>query len=129
MMNFLTSATLSLPVAVAIFMALDVATGILKGVAQKSIQSKLMKRGLYHKTASMLVCVVAYMTDYYAHYVANITTPVFESVCVYVIGMELFSILENLAEVNPEIGGLFHFFRHDTPENVSRETLEENENK
>lgn len=90
-----------------VFILLDVMTGIAKGASQHNLSSEKMKQGFWHKLGIIAALIVAGMLDAAAATGLDLgfEVPVFEGVCTYVVLMELLSILENIAEINPELAG------------------------
>lgn len=94
------------------FIFLDVLTGICKGAATANkegggLSSEKMKAGFWHKLGIISALVVAGLLDAAAGAGLDLgfDAPVFEAACGYVVIMELLSILENIAEINPELAG------------------------
>ena len=86
------------------FIVLDFVTGLIKCVKNKDYNSTKMREGLFHKMGSVLSIVLAVLIDYAQGYVdLGITIPIAAGVCVYIILMEIGSIIENIGEINPEI--------------------------
>lgn len=86
------------------FILLDLITGLIKAFKEKSYTSTLMREGLYHKVGSLLTIGFGCLVDYTQSLVdIGVTIPVAVSVCVYIILMEIGSIIENVATINPEI--------------------------
>ena len=86
------------------FILLDLITGLVKAFKEKSYTSTLMREGLYHKVGSLLTIGFGCLVDYAQSLVdLGVTIPVASSVCVYIILMEIGSIIENVATINPEI--------------------------
>lgn len=86
------------------FIVMDYFTGLLKAFATVSFSSKIMRQGLFHKVALLLVMLLGWLVDY-AQTVVDLgfTAPVGAALCVYIIMMELGSSLENICKVNPEL--------------------------
>lgn len=103
-------------VAPLVFMLLDIVTGYAKGVAQKSVSSSVMRQGLWHKFALIILLVVAYLVSYLSTSTFSFPyeVPAFQLTALYVVVMEITSILENIAIINPEIKGskFFSVFHH-----------------
>lgn len=89
------------------FVALDVLTGIAKGAATHSLSSPIMRNGFWHKLAIFAALTAALLCDLMLTVGLNIGIgePIFVAACTYVCVMELLSILENIKEINPELGG------------------------
>jgi len=96
-------------VAAFIFIALDVVTGYLQAVANKNVQSNIMRKGFWHKLAIIFALICAGVLDVTASVEASVTTgigidaPIFDAACVFVIWMELMSVLENIKKMNPQL--------------------------
>lgn len=86
------------------FILMDFITGLIKAFKEKSYCSSIMREGLFHKTGSILVIIFGWLVDYAQSFVdLGVTIPVAVSMCVYVILMEIGSIIENVCVINPEI--------------------------
>lgn len=86
------------------FILLDLITGLIKAFKEKSYTSTIMREGLFHKVGSVLIIAFGFLVDYAQTIVdIGVTIPVATSVCVYIILMEIGSIIENVATINPEI--------------------------
>lgn len=86
------------------FMALDFLSGIAKAVFLGELCSTKMREGLFHKTA-LILCVLLGIGVDQAQTVVDlgISIPVSGSICVYIILMEISSIMENICCLNPEL--------------------------
>ena len=94
--------------AVGIFILFDVVTGVLKAVATTGLNSYAMRQGLYHKLSEMVAVVGSYLLEIGCAYIKlGVELPFSGVVSAYVCTMELISILENLAVVNPDLAKLF----------------------
>lgn len=109
------------------FIVLDYFTGLCKSFATTTFQSKVMREGLWHKIALILFMFLGFMADYAQQsFGIGLQAPVGIAICVYIITMELFSSIENLCKINPELmpdklmqmfGGL-HFEERNDHNNV-----------
>lgn len=87
-----------------LFVCFDFLTGIIKAIKNKNVSSTIMREGLLHKCAFVLVIILAIMCEAaMTHLDLGITVPLIAPVCVYIILTEIASILENIAEINPEL--------------------------
>lgn len=87
-----------------LFVCFDFLTGIIKAIVNKNVSSTIMREGLLHKSAFVLVIVLAIMCEAaMEHLDLGIAVPLLAPVCVYIILTEVASILENIAEINPEL--------------------------
>lgn len=88
----------------AVFMALDIMSGLLKAFKEKEYSSTIMRQGLYHKCGSVLCVLFATLVDYTQKFIdIGLAIPILKSVCVYIIIMEISSIIENICTLNPDI--------------------------
>lgn len=88
----------------ALFITLDLVTGLIKAFKEKSYSSTVMREGLYHKSGSILCMLFGVLVDYAQSFVdLGISIPVAVSISVYIVLMEIGSIVENVCEINPEI--------------------------
>lgn len=90
------------------FILFDILTGLIKGFYQNGVNSTYLRRGLYHKASEIIAVVGSGLLEYGLRYIdLGIDVPLLMVVSVYICTMELVSILENLAEVNPSLAKLF----------------------
>lgn len=88
----------------ACFIILDLATGLIKSFKEKNYSSTIMRQGLFHKCGSVLCVVFGVLVDYAQGYLdLGISIPIALPICVYICLMEIGSIIENLAKINPQI--------------------------
>lgn len=96
-------------VIVLVFAFLDIISGTLKAFKLNTFSSSLMREGLMHKAATMLVMVCAGVCDVFRTG-AGVELPfgagIVDAFGVVVIVMEICSILENCIDVNPELGNM-----------------------
>lgn len=87
-----------------VFIVTDYLTGIVKAIERNEFSSKKMRSGLFHKFAYVIIVFIGYVIDY-AQMFFNIgfEAPISESVCVFIILIELSSIIENCVAINPEL--------------------------
>ena len=89
---------------VCLFIVLDFVTGIIKAFKEKAYTSTIMREGLFHKCGSILCVAFGWLVDYTQSLVdIGVTVPVALSICVYIILMEIGSIIENVCAINPDI--------------------------
>lgn len=87
-----------------LFVCFDFLTGIIKAIKNKNVSSSVMREGLLHKVAFVLIIILAIMCEAaMTHLDLGITVPLIAPVCVYIILTEVASILENIGEINPEL--------------------------
>lgn len=91
-------------VLVTMFIVLDLVTGIVKALMEKNFNSSTMRMGLFHKCGSVLCILFGELVDYTQQFFdLGVGIPVLETICVYIILMEIGSIIENLCKINPDI--------------------------
>lgn len=90
----------------------DFITGIIKGYTTNNLQSRLMRVGGLHKLAEIIIMsatcgfeiLINKLGNYYDNPMITQITGIFASIVVfgYIALMEIISILENFAEINPD---------------------------
>lgn len=86
------------------FIVLDLITGTIKAFAEHDFASSVMREGLFHKVGSILCIVLGLYADYAQQYIdLGVTIPVSGAICAYISLMEIGSVVENVAKINPEI--------------------------
>ena len=87
-----------------LFILLDVITGMWNAIKQKKFESSAMREGLFHKSGSVLCVVFGVLVDYaQSLFDIGVYLPVSTMFCLYIISMEIASIIENICQINPEI--------------------------
>lgn len=86
-------------------MALDVLSGLVGAFASNSFNSTKMKEGAFHKTGIILISLFGLLIDVLSAFIEGLPfqTPLCAAFCVYLIGMEAMSIVENVVIINPEL--------------------------
>lgn len=81
------------------FSVADFVTGYIQAVINHNVESKKMRIGLLHKTLIFLVILLSFILDFAfnLNYISSF-------VCVYVVIMEITSILENLKRAGINVG-------------------------
>lgn len=91
-------------VIVLVFILLDVVSGLLKAVATTGFDSSVMRQGFFHKLGELLSVALCVVVD---ACLPRLGIPVdvnFSAVCcIYLVIMEIGSILENIGAINPEL--------------------------
>lgn len=95
-------------ITVGVFILFDILTGIIKALYKEGLNSVYLRQGLFHKLSEVIATVGAGLLEYGSRYIElGVEIPVLNIVAIYICVMELVSILENLAEVNPKLANLF----------------------
>lgn len=94
-------------IACLVMMVFDIITGFMAAWKNKNIQSTKMREGVFHKGTLVLLIILAWMCELFVMHVPDlgITIPLVIPVCAFIFSMELVSITENAAEINPELKG------------------------
>lgn len=83
---------------------IDYVTGVVNAIMHGELSSEKMRQGLGHKFAYLAVICVALIVEYGSDYINfGIELPVFIPVCTGVCLIEITSIMENCAKINPEL--------------------------
>lgn len=84
---------------------MDVVTGLTAAFASNSFSSSKMKEGAFHKAGIILIALFGLMLDVMSAFIEGLPfqTPLCAAFCVYLIGMEAMSIVENVVIINPEL--------------------------
>lgn len=86
------------------FILLDILTGFLQALKNKILSSKVMREGLLHKCAEILLYVLSVALMYGCKYVdIGLDIPSPQIITVYLVVMESVSIVENLKKINPDL--------------------------
>lgn len=87
------------------FILADILTGLLKAFSGEGYQSSIMRQGLWHKLSeivSVLFCILCDQTLPRLDIVLPFR--LVDGVTIYIILMEIGSVVENIGIMNPEIG-------------------------
>lgn len=110
------------------FILLDIISGLIAAVTQRSYQSSIMRAGLYHKLSELFAFIFAVVCDILLPYIGiSLPLVISKGTAIYIIVMECGSIIENIGKANPDLAKYLHtvFAKVDTPieeENVKDET-------
>lgn len=89
---------------VAAFIVMDLVTGIMQAVANKSLDSTKMRSGGWHKCGFIMVIILAALVEWAMQFVnLGFTLPLFVPACVFIILTEIVSIFENVCKLSPEL--------------------------
>ena len=102
-------------IGVAVFIVLDILSGLLKALYNKAFKSSMMRNGLFHKAGEILVLGLLYLVEIESAAMGMDTgLPLFKTGCGYVALMEIGSIIENLKAFTP---GIDNIIRKETAKN------------
>ena len=92
-------------IVLAIFIGLDILTGLVKALARKDFASNAMREGLVHKLTELLAACFGYAADYSLPLIGiTIRFSIFSAMVVYIVLMEAGSIIENIGQIYPQLG-------------------------
>lgn len=113
----------------AILIAMDYLSGIAAAASRGDLQSSKMREGLWHKLGEVVAILLAYLVAEEGHYIGlpyqiDLLIP---AVLIWISVMEITSIFENLAILNPDLAsaGFLQIFKKTTEENDHHENDEE----
>lgn len=93
---------------VSIFIVFDIVTGVMRALYNDGLNSTALRKGLFHKLSELVATIGAYLLEYGMNYInLGIDVPLLKATTAYICLMELVSILENLADINPILGRFF----------------------
>lgn len=91
--------------AVLVLMALDIVFGLANAISKGEYESRKMREGIAHKCAELGFILVGIIAD--ATIIGGVdigfTAPVLVTICVYLAVMEIGSLLETFAKMNPQL--------------------------
>lgn len=86
------------------FVVLDLVTGVMQAVANKTLDSSKMRAGLWHKCGFIITVILAALVEWSMQFIdLGFTLPLFVPVCVFIILAEIVSIFENVCKLSPEL--------------------------
>lgn len=89
---------------VAGFIVMDIATGFCQACVNKTVDSTVLRLGLWHKSAYIFAIFLALLIEYSTlHMDLGFEVPLTIPVCCYIALTEIVSIVENLGRINPEL--------------------------
>lgn len=90
------------------FIAGDVITGLIKAIATTGLNSTVLRKGLIRKSTEIITAAGAFGLDYGIRILdIGLNFEILSFITIYLVIMELISMLENLSEVNPALARLF----------------------
>lgn len=103
---------------------IDYVTGVVNAIMHGELSSERMRQGLGHKFTYLAIICVALIVEYGSDYISlGIELPVFIPVCAGICLIEITSIMENCAKINPElsISNILNIFKVNKKENNGKE--------
>lgn len=103
---------------------IDYVTGVVNAIMHSKLSSEKMRQGLGHKFAYLAVICVTLIVEYGSDHInLGIKLPVFMPVCAGICLIEITSIMENCAKINPDLSksNILNIFKIDKKENNGKE--------
>lgn len=86
------------------FVVMDLVTGVMQAVANKTLDSTKMRAGLWHKCGFIMTVILAALVEWTMQFIdLEFALPLFVPVCVFIILTEIVSIFENVCKLSPEL--------------------------
>lgn len=88
-----------------VFVLFDVIVGLFGAIARKEFSSTVMREGLVHKCTLIIIIILAILIQIFSAHIATLgfDMPLVLPVSIYIIVMEVGSILETVAKTYPDI--------------------------
>lgn len=94
-------------VAVAVFICFDIITGLMSALKKGNFKSSTMRKGLVAKTGEIFAVLLFTTIEKVLPFIGiTITIPLVPAITVYIIIMEIGSIIENIGKINPTVAKL-----------------------
>lgn len=125
---FVFAPELKVSVIVFSFIVADIATGLIKAIATHSYSSSVMREGLFHKLGEIICIIFGVLCDYALPMIGiKIPLSIAQSVSVYIIIMEIGSVIENIGVLNPDLSKYLGkiFEKIETPDTEKGDDIEE----
>ena len=92
-------------IAACVMMAMDVITGFTGAVVTKTVSSTKMREGIGHKAMLVLLIVLAVLVQTFSLHIGDMgwSIPLIVPVCVYIVVMEVASVVENCVTAYPDL--------------------------
>lgn len=86
------------------FVVMDLVTGVMQAVANKTLDSSKMRAGLWHKCGFIMAIILAALVEWSMQFIdLGFTLPLFAPVCAFITLTEIVSIFENVCQLSPEL--------------------------
>lgn len=92
-------------IAALVMMAVDIVSGFAGAVVRGEVSSTKMREGLGHKAMLVIVIFVAILLQIFTLHIGDMgwSFPLITPACIYIVVMELASVLENVCSAYPEL--------------------------
>ena len=86
------------------FIIIDFISGVICALKNKEFTSGVMRKGLYNKSGELILLGVGYLVSYtMKYYDIGYSNTFYITVSIYIIAMEISSIVENVGKINPKL--------------------------
>lgn len=104
------------------FIAFDILSGLVAAIKNGTYKSSVMREGLYHKIGELLAIAFGYLCEYSFPIIGvTVNIPICQSIMIYIVIMEVGSVIENIAKISPEVKAvLSKVLRRDEATEVGR---------
>lgn len=109
-------------IATLVFMLGDIISGLISAVIRNDLDSKVMREGLLRKILLIMVVALSFVIS--SAFGINIISKV---VCIYIIIMEIISILENLKKAGIDLGKIGELLKIKTDEETVNVVVKKDE--
>lgn len=93
---------------VIVLIAFDVVTGLTKAFKNRNLKSQCLREGLLYKCGEIFAVFGGWLFEFSNQQLQmGIDIPLKTMIVTYIAMMEIVSIAENIAEINPEMAKLF----------------------
>ena len=88
-----------------VMMLMDIVSGFAGALVRGAVSSSKMREGIGHKALLIIVIVMAVLVQTFTLHIGDMgwSVPLIVPCCVYIIVMELSSVLENVCEAYPAL--------------------------
>lgn len=97
----------SICIVCAILILMDIVCGVAAAARNKALCSSIMREGMYNKFGELMLLLLAIICNNALEIetFSNMGIPpeIAYTVAIYIAGMEILSILENICKINPEL--------------------------
>lgn len=106
-----------------LFMLGDIISGFVGAIILNNVDSQKMREGIYRKLLLILLVLLSFVFEgaFNIHYISRV-------VCIYIIVMEVVSILENLKKAGVDLGKLGDLLKIKTDDENTINLVVKNEN-
>ena len=104
-----------------LFILFDIITGLIKSLAGHCYESSVMRQGLFHKLGEIVCFIFGVVCDIFLPYLGvALPVSIAQSICVYIVIMEIGSVIENIGAINPDLAKHLHkiFAKFEEPQDA-----------